>query len=74
MQPTRSPARWRAGVRAALYLVAFGIVAGGLLIAVGILLLLFAGVIVGGGIMALFLILGLLRLLWSKDNRESASR
>ncbi len=72
MQPVRS--RWRSGARAALYLIAFGIVAGGALIAVGVLLLLFAGVIVGGGIMALFFILGLLSLLRKQDNRESASR
>ncbi len=68
MRPARPRTGWRAGVRAAVYLIAFGLVAGGALIAVGVLLLLFAGVIAGGGIMALFFLLGIVSLLRHRDD------
>ena len=58
--PTPAPRRrWRAGAKAALYLIAFGIVAGGALIAVGLLFLFFLGVLFGGGILAVLVGLGL---------------
>ncbi len=50
MQATRTPSRWRVGAKAALYFIAFVILAGGLLIAVGILLFLFLGLIFAAGI------------------------
>ncbi len=70
MPSARSPHRWRAGARAALYLIAFGILAGGLLIAVGVLLFLFAGVLLGGGIVALLMFLGFLRYFWREERQE----
>ncbi len=71
MQATRRPSRWRSGAKAALYLFAFGIVAAGTLIAAGFLFLMFIGVFLGGGLLAL---LGGVALLWYFGREETRER
>ncbi len=58
---------WRTGLKAAAYLIAFGIIAGGALIAVGILLLAAAAFVLGGGILVLAVGLAL-ALFWNQND------
>ncbi len=74
MRPARWRSRWRAGAKGALYLIAFGIVAGGALIAIGILFLLFIGVLFGGGFMAVLVGLGFIWYFVKEDQRERVAR
>ncbi len=72
MRAAGSRKRWRASAKAALYLIAFGLVAGGALIGIGVLFLLFIGVLFGGGILSVLVGLGLFWYLMKEGRRDRA--
>ncbi len=74
MRPGPRRSRWRAGVKAAMYLIAFGLVAGGALIAIGVLFLIFIGVFLAGGILAVLAGLALLGYIIGEDKRSRTPR
>ncbi len=74
MQTTRNSGRWRAGAKAALYLIAFGILAGGLLIAAGILLFLFTIALFGAGIVVALVFFWLAVYFFREERREQLGR
>ncbi len=74
MRPGARRSRWGAGARAAFYLIAFAVVAGGCLVAIGVLLLHFVGVFFAGGILAVLVGLGLLGYVMAEKNRNRSPR